>query len=964
MTIKSSLCLDSSPAWRKRQPNTKPRLGINHNPPIDPSTSPSTPASKATDPVFPIVDPLIFVERQVEDEEGLAGEDEAAPAVTYNNGLWTPPASMSIATSTPPGFTATILLAPTSAGEDLETSKNLPTSSLLSSRPSATLTSQHTSSHYSSSELSSTSSSNSSTSIPSALPKKTEPGSNGGFKLIYLTPIFVFVGLLLIFSIDGRIWGRIHHAFRLEASKRARYDARASCQAKKREMQAIKTMWGYDRTPVLPDELEPGQHDLHYSDPSKPKRQKGSKLGDEGDSSFGSDSESGVGSRDKEDERYPGTFKILSLALLGEGSKPEPPQTRGEGGRKYETGVQNNSWFAVKIKRWVGADPQQIQAADEGKYTVGPNKQGSRRLKHALSRERMRDNTGDWNEKDNCSSPATTLSVGSGEMKYKAEFEAVDLDAPTCTDGRYTSLSRDIAEEDIDDPFLTKQPSLGWRKPLPPQPKESPFRPEILNFGLRSRSKTYDAVSPAPQDDTPVKASRFYTTSNAQNETSAGFFGLGISGVWKAVTDFTSSQPHQQMADEEDEESFVARPYRLYSEVMSENDTPYSTRRQTDDYIESGTPTKAQSLNRTGTVLNVKSTNQPWSTSERKMTAAAFKEVLLASPANKQVQHRFQPLVQQSPSPTKQKQAAQSLVPRKSLLLQQAIAANNGGVGEGNGDSPAFTDYSDLVACYSTPSHAVFSPETFGVDGGEEEMVASIRALPQAASEGSAGARAKLQRAKTAKLQPPQIRGAGGGVQRSKTASTASSASAEPASRLDPGLGGKGTMHHSVLKKTAFCSSAARTNVASFSCKEHVPVHFDSTPSTEQIRSGHSSTQLFITHQTTVLFPNWHNPPFLATNRLTRTLNKSLHPTPRFPAVPPSTPPTLWIRDLSFTTKENQSSLQSLQQRRKQGRHGSKNCGAKGKKSFYCTTDCQPHCFAELCPTSSTLLFLSSDCIV
>ncbi|SAM84917.1 uncharacterized protein UBRO_05883 [Ustilago bromivora] len=755
---------DSSPAWRKRQPNTKPRLGINRNPPIDPSTSSSTPASKATDPVFPIVDPLIFVERQVEDEEGLAGEDEAAPAVTYNNGLWTPPASISIATPTPPGFTATILLAPTSASEDLETSKNLPTSSLLSSRPSATLTSQHTSLHYSSSELSSTSSSTSSTSIPSALPKKQNPEA-------------------------------------MEASKRARYDARASRQAKKREMQAIKTMWGYDRTPVLPDELEPGQHDLHYSDPSKPKRQKGSKLGDKGDSSFGSDSESGVGSRDKEDERYPGTFKILSLALLGEGSKPEPPQTRGEGGRKYETGVQNNSWFAVKIKRWVGADPQQIQAADEGKYTVAPNKQGSRRLKHALSRERMRDNTGDWNEKENCSSPATTLSVGSGEMKYKAEFEAVDLDAPTCTDGRYTSLSRDIAEEDIDDPFLTKQPSLGWRKPLAPQPKESPFRPAILNFGLRSRSKTYDAVSPAPQDDTPVKASRFYTTSHAQNETLAGFFGLGISGVWKAVTGFTSSQPHQQMADEEDEESFVARPCRPYSEVMSENDTPYSTRRQPDDYIESGTPTKAQSLNRTGTVLNVKSTNQPWSTSERKMTTAAFNEALLASPANKQVQHSFRPLVQQSPSPTKQKQAVQSLAPRKSLLLQQAIAANNGGVGAGNGDSPAFTDYSDLVACYSTPSDAVFSPETFGVDGGEEEVVASIRALPQAASEGSAGARAKLQRAKTAKLQPPQIRGAGGGVQRGKTVSTASSASAEPASRLGPGLGGKGTMHHSVLKK-------------------------------------------------------------------------------------------------------------------------------------------------------------------
>ncbi|UTT89482.1 hypothetical protein NDA17_005827 [Ustilago hordei] len=530
-------------------------------------------------------------------------------------------------------------------------------------------------------------------------------------------------------------------------------------------------MWGYDRTPVLPDELEPGQHDLHYSDPSKPKRQKGSKLGDEGDSSFGSDSESGE-----------------------KGASPNHP--------RQEARVDGNTKQEFKII-----------AGSRSRSSVGLEWILNRfklPMKESIQWDRTSKVLVDWNMHSVERGCGTTLvigmkrrialrlqqhsSVGSGEMKYKAEFEAVDLDAPTCTDGRYTSLSRDIAEEDIDDPFLTKQPSLGWRKPLSPQPKESPFRPAILNFGLRSRSKTYDAVSPAPQDDTPVKASRFYTTSNAQNETSAGFFGLGISRVWKAVTDFTSSQPHQQMADEEDEESFVARPYRPYSEVMSENDTPYSTRRQPYDYIESGTPIKAQSLNRTGTVLNVKSTNQPWSTSERKMTTADFKEALLASPANKEVQHRFQPLVQQSASPTKQKQAAQSLAPRKSLLLQRAIAANNGGVREGNGDSTAFRDYSDLVACYSTPSDAVFSPETFGVDDGEEEVVASIRALPQAASEGSAWARAN-------KLRPLQIRGAGGGVQRSKTASTASSASAEPASRLGPGLGGKGTMYHSVLKK-------------------------------------------------------------------------------------------------------------------------------------------------------------------
>lgn len=793
----------ASPAWRKRQPNTKPRLGINRNPKdtnFDPYLA-ST--STSVDLIFPTVDPLIFVKRQLDDDAGLdeAGDAAPTPAVTYNNGLWTPPAATSIAALTPPAFTATIVLASSSDSEDAQTTSVPASSTLPSTTPTQTSSTKHTSSHASSSTLSPSSSTSSASPSSTALPNKAGGGGSGGFKLVYLTPIFVFVGLLLLFSVGGRIWGRIHHASRLEASKRARYDARASRQAKKREMQAIKTMWGYDRTPVLPDELEPGQHDIHYSDPSKTKSGKGSKVSGDGDSSFGSDSESGVG--EKEDERYPGTFKILSLALLGEGSKPEPPQTR-EGGRKYETGVQSNSWLAVKIKRWVGVDPQNTQEGDE-KYTVGPNKQGTRRLKHALSRERIRGSAGHWNEKDRSSpsSPATTLSVGSGEMKYKSEFEAVDLDpplsSPTRSLGRYTSLSRAVAEED-DDPFLTKQPSLGWRKPLPPQPKESPFRPAILNFGLRSRSKTYDAVSPHPQNDTtPAKPNRFYTTPNP-NEPPAGFFGLGISGVWKAVTNFTTSQAHQQVQGEEDEESFVARPYRPYSEVMSESDTPYSARHQPREYVEAGTPTKSQQLNRTGTVLNVKSTNQPWSQSERKMTTAAFNEALLASPPNKHQQQLFQPMLQQSPSPSPTKQKPQqALAPRKSLLLQQVIAANNGGSGEGNGESPAFTDYSDLVACYSTPSDAMLSPETFGVAG--EEVVASIRALPSTAAAEGDGARAKLQRAKTTKLPPPQV-GAQGTVQRSKTSSTSTTNSTEPTSRLGPGLSRKGTMHHSVLKKT------------------------------------------------------------------------------------------------------------------------------------------------------------------
>lgn len=683
-----------------------------------------------------------------------------------------------------------------------------------------------------SSSLSSTDSA-SSTSTSSASPSATSvqsekhSGGGGGFKLVYLAPILVFVGLLLLFSVGGRMWGRIHHASRVEAARRAKFDKRASRQAKKREMQRIKTMWGYDKTPMLPAELPPGEHDLHYKDPNSPtKKSKASGSGLEGaDSSFGSDSDGGHG----DDEKYPGTFKILSLALLGEGTKPAPPITRGESERKYETELQSNSWLAVKIRRWIGKNETDA-VIDDSRYTSGPCRSGTgagRRLRHALSRDRFRaDADGqDVSEKEALHSPATTLSVGSGELKYKAEFATVDLHhsdpslptnflASPTRKFQYSGLSRN--GPDVDDPFVEKA-ETGWRKPLPPQPQESPFRPAVLNFGLRSRSKTYDQVSSYPaaaERDTPVKPTAAYAAIGDEDAgIGSGYlpkaFGLGISGVWRAMTNFGATEGRRNnVEDHEDEESFVARPYRATSELMSESDTPYSVRNQ-DRYGEAGTPTRGasrhespyhhQPLARNSTVLNVKTnTNQPWNARQqeasggagRKMTAAAWNEALLSSPVNKQQQHQntFQPLVSSdSPRPPPAVESTKrgvqtNLAPRKSLLLHQAITANNGVVDSTHGASPSFTDYSDLVACYSTPSDAVQSPE----------VAHSIRAVtPSLHTETSdGGSRAKLQRAKTAKSTEPGANERA--VQRSKTATTDSTRG---------GLSRKGTVHHTAVKR-------------------------------------------------------------------------------------------------------------------------------------------------------------------
>lgn len=722
-------------------------------------------------------------------QDDSVDEDGAAAAATYNNGMWTPPAIASLASPTMSTLAVTTPLIATSIA-DITLPNSVSSTAPASSSTSQKLAASTATRPATSSSVRSTLSSSGSSSTSSASPTSASShNSNGGFRLVYLVPIVVFVGLLLLFSVVGRIWGRIHHASRLEAARRAKYDKRASRQAKKREMQRIKTMWGYDKTPMLAPELEPGEHDLHYKDPGAPlkKHQEGD---DAGESSFGSDSESGLG----QDEKYPGTFKILSLALLGEGSKPAPPISRNESGKKYEAEMQGNSWLAVKIRRWVRRN-EKDEVDGDGKYSSDPYRTAtaaSRRLRHALSRERLHSavSSETWYEKDSASSPATTLPVRSGELKHKAEFEAVDLGDGT--DQAYG----------LDDPFIEKA-EVGYRKPLPDPPKESPFRPAIMNFGLRSRSKTYDPVSlrdAAPEHDTPQKpAPSSYIRAGDEDGAASGLlpksFGLGISGVWKAVTGFgTPTDPCRQNGNE-DEESFVARPYGAYEEVMSESDTPYSVREHS-RYGESCTPTRITQLARVGTVLNVKSTtNQPWNAidnSAKRMTTAAFNEALLASPVNKQQQHAFQPIALQYPasvtsspsrSPTKGG-GLQTLAPQKSLLLRQAIVANQGVLSPPRGDSPAFTDYSDLVACYSTPSDAVMSPE----------VAQSVRALPPTAKVSSTsvgeGARAKLQRAKTSKGVPAQ---AVIGVQRSKTASTASTS--------DPGLSRKGTLHHSVHKR-------------------------------------------------------------------------------------------------------------------------------------------------------------------
>ncbi|PWY97711.1 hypothetical protein BCV70DRAFT_47796 [Testicularia cyperi] len=873
----------SSPSWRKRfqsQPlkrsvkkgKPKPRIGINTKP------SSSSRTAAGADRVPAIMKNIWSLYRRQDELD--AGADAESPAevatdgldaadaeATFNDGMWTPPASVTAAILTP-SFTATVGMAsltPTPTSEASVTESL--SSSVISESVSA-----------SSASFSRSSSSAASTSTASKTANPSDRHASSGFKIVYLTPVFIFLGLMLIFTLGGRVWGRVHHASRVEAARRTKREKRLSKEAKKAEMRRIKTMWGYAQTPMLPAEPVDGQdNDIFYTDPNKPPssrdgRSKLSGNGADGDSSIGSDSDTEPSVSDK----YPGTLKILSLALLGEGSKPEPPVTRQRTGTKYEEVMQSNSWLAVKLRRWIGRDENDGFLSQGGAaYTEAPSRglaQQQRRLRKAMSQNRMRVNASDetlhedvgWKNKaaNGALSPATTLSVGSAELDEKVDFSP-----------GYATIDLSRTQQAASDPFYgSHQLGLGGyvRKPLPPQPQESPYRPSPqpqFLAGLRSRSKQYENIpagAAAAEPDTPRKAS-----ASGLNGIPKGFGlgGLGITGVWRAVASFGGGltggrhtaldQDDEHANSHNDEESFLGRPYKPHSDVMSECDTPY----ENTPVRATGSPYRAAShvqaspskgLMRNSTVLQVKSRpGQPWNptpepgdranleTPGRTMTAAKWNEAVLSSPVNRTSQQPvFQPFPGMNTNTTDDANIAgaspaqdvsqprphisstgvgvhrtKTLASVKSMSRAQMLAAKL--------TSPAFTDYSDLVACYSTPSSQatgddLFSPEVADArvpyspsgharqaesdDEEDERGNPGIRTISTLSGARTADldkeqvqvGRSKLQRAMTAKFASAGL--STHELQRSKTASTAASSSDGNKPTL---LARRPTVHHS-----------------------------------------------------------------------------------------------------------------------------------------------------------------------
>ncbi|EPQ31349.1 uncharacterized protein PFL1_00684 [Pseudozyma flocculosa PF-1] len=190
-----------------------------------------------------------------------------------------------------------------------------------------------------------------STDTPDAQKEQDGSDDDSGFKVAYLTPVFVLIGVFLICSLGGRLWGKMWHARKREARRRDRHAQRLASDLGTESNHP----GSWDGRPLSLHDKESALDDIGYDS-------------------------------DDDDEKYPGTFHVLSQRILGDKGRVVPPTTRSRTG-KHEGKVQSNSWLAVQVRRMVSPEGSQL---DVDRYTSVHQP-----LRQAASRDRLRQMRGD-----------------------------------------------------------------------------------------------------------------------------------------------------------------------------------------------------------------------------------------------------------------------------------------------------------------------------------------------------------------------------------------------------------------------------------------------------------------------------------------------------------------------------------------------------------------------------------------
>ena len=421
----------------------------------------------------------------------------ATPAPTYDSGMWTPDPDPALATATPsPIASATATLSsPTSISS---------ASAALSTASDTSASSTDSSASSLSSTLSSTSASASPTSDKSTKPKDD---SDSGFKVAYLAPIFVLIGLFLLFSIGGKIWGRTWRARKRDARRRERHAQR-----------------------LATDDADDDDDDFDENEKSL---------------SFDTDAQ-------------PTSFHVLMAG------RTAPPVSRTRAG-KYEAKVQSNPWWVVQMRRLVGREE-----SDVGSYTAPPGNGGARERLRQMREERPRPTPGSgwWKSMTgsgavggvprDTTAPAALWGAPPPAATPPCSLGYAGLGRPSGMGGQLRSRSKGsykpVGDEPVS-PSLTQLVAGAWRAvrgddDLPiPDVEAAPTAPLHIAKRTQAQAHAQDSASPTkwkPVSSTPRASPGARTFSptvllSPGRMTTAAAFRDGIKPSWGTPTKMESA---------------------------------------------------------------------------------------------------------------------------------------------------------------------------------------------------------------------------------------------------------------------------------------------------------------------------------------------------------------------------------------------------------------------------------------
>ncbi|KAE8258842.1 hypothetical protein A4X13_0g1406 [Tilletia indica] len=162
------------------------------------------------------------------------------------------------------------------------------------------------------------------------------------FKIVYLTPLFVLVGLFLTFSVGGKIWGSAWRSKQREIRRRRKHRQNLE---KDTEHQALDPDSSADGPHAQVSDDEDHHDIIPYRRRLREKRSEQHLVPDDGNT---------------------GMLHAFGARMLGTKGTLIPPTTRDRAGNKYSMPVQSNAWWKVHMHR--AMSKPELDEEDEDDY--------------------------------------------------------------------------------------------------------------------------------------------------------------------------------------------------------------------------------------------------------------------------------------------------------------------------------------------------------------------------------------------------------------------------------------------------------------------------------------------------------------------------------------------------------------------------------------------------------------------